>query len=269
MPDLDDDQRDRYSRHLAVDEIGQTGQQALLDAAVLVVGAGGLGSAAIQYLAASGVGTLGIVDDDVVERSNLQRQVLHGTDDIGRPKVDSAADFVAGLNPDVRVETYETEFTPENARELVEEYDVVVDGSDNYRTKYLLNDACTLAGTPFVHATVYHFEGQVATFPADEDSPCYRCLFPAAPPDEDAPDVAKAGLLSPLPGTLGTVEATETIKHLVGAGDLLDGRMLVYDALGMAVDEVAFQQDPSCPLCGEDSVDSLDEIEYASPFAIE
>lgn len=269
MPDLDEDQRDRYRRHLAVDEIGPDGQEALTNAAVLVVGAGGLGSAAIQYLAASGVGTLGIIDGDTVERSNLQRQVVHGTDDIGRPKVDSAAEFVANLNPGVRVETHETEFGPDNAPDLVAEYDVVVDGSDNYRTKYLLNDACTLAGTPFVHATVYHFEGQIATFPAGADSPCYRCLFPAAPPEEDAPDVAESGLLSPLPGTLGSMEATETITYLTGAGDLLDGRMLIYDAQGMTVDELTFQQDAACPVCGEDGVDSVDDIEYTSPFAVE
>ena len=267
-PDLDADQLDRYSRHIIMDDVGPAGQQALLDADVLAVGAGGLGSPIIQYLAAAGVGTLGIADDDVVERSNLQRQVVHGTDDIGRAKVDSAAEFVADLNPDIDVRKHETRVTAENVEDLIDEYDVVVDGSDNFRTRFLINDACTLAGVPFTHGAIFRFEGQVTTFAGGEESPCYRCLFPEAPPEGTVPDCATAGVLGVLPGTVGCIQATETVKLLLGEGETLDGRLLCYDAMDMRFDEVPIRKNPDCPVCGEGGVESIHEVEYSETCSI-
>jgi len=268
-PDLDPEQLDRYSRHVIMDEVGPAGQAALLDAAVLVVGAGGLGSPVIQYLAAAGVGTIGVADDDVVERSNLQRQVVH-TDadaDVGRPKVESAADFVADLNPDIDVRTHETRVTADNAGELVTDYDLVVDASDNFPTRYLLNDTCALAGVPLSQGAIYRFEGQVTTFSGD--GPCYRCLFPEAPPEGTVPDCATTGVLGVLPGTVGTIQATETVKWLAGIGDSLDGRMLVYDAADMSFEAVPVQQNPDCPVCGDEpAVDSVREVEYGHTCAV-
>jgi len=265
---LDPDQLDRYSRHIIMDDVGPDGQADLLDGRVLVVGAGGLGSPIIEYLAAAGVGTLGIVDDDVVERSNLQRQVIHGTDDIGRPKAESAAEFVAALNPTIDVETHETRLTAENVEDLLADYDFLVDGSDNFQTRYLVNDACTLAGVPFSHGAIFRFEGQVTSFPRTEDSPCYRCLFPEAPPEGTVPDCATAGVLGVLPGTMGTIQATETVKYLLGKGDLLDSRMIFYDALDMTFDEVAIRKNPDCPVCGEGGVESVQDVEYTETCAI-
>ena len=266
-PDLDREQLDRYSRHVIMDEVGPDGQAALLDSSVLVVGAGGLGSPAIQYLAAAGVGRLGVVDDDVVERSNLQRQVIHGDADVGRPKVESAADFVARLNPDVAVETYETRFSADNAPALVEEYDVVIDGSDNFPTRYLVSDACTLASTPFVHGAVYRFEGQVTAF--DGEGPCYRCLFPSAPPEGTVPDCATVGVLGVLPGTIGCFEATEAIKRIIGVGDSLAGRLLVYDAAATTVEAVPVERSPSCPVCGDDrAITDVDAVTYEGDCAV-
>ena len=267
-PNLDAEQLDRYSRHVIMDGVGPAGQARLLDGRVLVVGAGGLGAPVIQYLAAAGVGTLGLVDHDVVERSNLQRQVVHRDDDVGRPKVDSAADFVAALNPDVDVETHRLEVAPGTVEDLVADHDVVVDASDNFRTRYLVNDACTLAGVPYTHGAVYRFEGQTTTFPADGEAPCYRCLFPEAPPPGTVPDCSEAGVLGVLPGTIGTLQATETLKLLLGVGDLLAGRLLVYDALGLTVDEVRFARDPDCPVCGPDGIDSVADVEYVDSCAI-
>jgi adenylyltransferase/sulfurtransferase len=264
---LDPTQLDRYSRHIIMDEVGPEGQQALLDAAVLVVGAGGLGAPVIQYLAAAGVGELGIADDDEVELSNLQRQVIHGNDDVGRPKVESAADFVAALNPDIDVETHEVRVEPDNVEGLIADYDFVVDATDNFRTRYLVNDVCTLSGTPFSHGAIYKFEGQVTTFTTD--GPCYRCLFPEAPPQGMVPDCASTGVLGVLPGTVGGIQATETVKYLLGAGELLDngelldGRMVFYDAMDMSFEEVEFRQNPDCPVCGDDPIDSVAEVEYA------
>ena len=266
-PDLDPEQLDRYSRHVVMDEVGPEGQAALLEAAVLVVGAGGLGSPVIQYLAAAGVGRLGIADDDAVERSNLQRQVVHRDADVGRPKVESAADFVAALNPDVDIETHETRVTSDTAPDLVADYDVVVDASDNFPTRYLLNDACTLSGTPLSQGAIYRFEGQVTTFSGD--GPCYRCLFPEAPPDGTVPDCATTGVLGVLPGTVGTIQATETVKLIVGIGESLEGRMLAYDAADMAFEDVTVRQNPDCPVCGEDpAVDSVREVEYGDTCAV-
>jgi adenylyltransferase/sulfurtransferase len=258
---LDATQLDRYSRHIIMDEVGTEGQAALLDASVLVVGAGGLGSPAIQYLAAAGAGTLGVADDDVVERSNLQRQVVHGDDDVGRPKVDSAAEFVADLNPDVTVERHETRVDPENVEELISGYDFVVDATDNFRTRYLVNDACTLADVPFSHGAIYKFEGQVTT--VTPGGPCYRCLFPEAPPEGMVADCASTGVLGVLPGTVGCVQATEAVKAVVGVGDLLEGRMLFYDAMAMSFEEVEYRRNPDCPVCGEEPIDSVADVDYA------
>ncbi|SIQ82606.1 adenylyltransferase and sulfurtransferase [Haladaptatus litoreus] len=253
-------QLDRYSRHIIMDEVGPEGQQALLDAAVLVIGAGGLGAPVIEYLAAAGVGTLGIADDDVVERSNLQRQVVHGDDDVGRPKAESAEDFVTNLNPDVTVETHHVRVEPENAEELVAGYDFVVDATDNFRTRYLVNDVCTLAEIPFSHGAIYKFEGQVTTFTTD--GPCYRCLFPEAPPDGMVADCATTGVLGVLPGTVGCMQATETVKQLIGVGELLEGRMVFYDAMDMSFEEVEYRKNPDCPVCGEEGIESIGEVEY-------
>ncbi|MFC6731658.1 MULTISPECIES: molybdopterin-synthase adenylyltransferase MoeB [unclassified Haladaptatus] len=267
--DLDATQLDRYSRHIIMDEVGPEGQKRLLDAHVLVVGAGGLGAPIIQYLAAAGVGTLGIADDDVVERSNLQRQVIHADANIGDPKVESAAEYVARLNPDITVETHELRVTPDNVEDLIADYDFVVDGSDNFQTRYLVNDACTLAGTPFSHGAIYRFEGQVTTFSGDEDSPCYRCVFPEAPPAGTVPDCATTGVLGVLPGTVGCIQATETVKHLMGKGETLTGRLLFYDAMDMTFEEVTIQKNPECPVCGEDpAIESVHDVEYAETCSI-
>ncbi|MFB6157107.1 MAG: ThiF family adenylyltransferase [Haloferacaceae archaeon] len=258
---LDATQLDRYSRHIIMDELGPEGQSALLDGSALVVGVGGLGSPVVQYLAAAGVGRLGLVDDDVVERSNLQRQVVHGDDDVGRPKVDSGREFVANLNPDVTVETHELRLDRGNVGSVVEGYDVVVDASDNFPTRYLLNDVCRLRGTPLVHGAIYKFEGQATTLVPG--GPCYRCLFPEAPDEGEVPDCATTGVLGVLPGTLGCVQATEAAKLLLDLGEPLDGRLLFYDALDMSFETVPYRADPSCPVCGDDPIDSIEGVEYS------
>ncbi|TKX64969.1 molybdopterin-synthase adenylyltransferase MoeB [Halorubrum sp. GN12_10-3_MGM] len=268
--DLDPTQLDRYSRHIILDDVGPEGQKDLLDAEVLVLGAGGLGAPIIQYLAAAGVGTLGIADDDEVELSNLQRQVIHGDDDVGRKKVDSAAEFVADLNPDVDVERHEMRVTPDNIEELIDGYDFVVDGTDNFETRYLVNDACTLAGIPFSHGSIFRFEGQVTTFAGDDDSPCYRCLFPEAPPAGMVPNCATAGVLGVLPGTVGCLQATETVKHLMGKGESLDGSMLFFDALDMEFDKVEIPKQDDCPVCGDNpAIESVHDVEYTASCAID
>lgn len=261
MVDLDPTQLDRYSRHVIMDDVGPAGQEALLESRVLVVGAGGLGSPVLQYLAAAGVGTLGIVDDDGVERSNLQRQVIHGDSDVGRPKVDSAREFIAELNPDVSVESHETRLDNENAADLIDQYDLVVDTSDNFSTRFLVSDACTMGGTPFFHGAVYQFEGQITTFSGD--GPCYRCLFPEAPPEGAVPDCSTAGVLGVLPGTVGCLQATEVVKWVVGEGELLAGRLLAFDASAMSFDEVPVNRNPDCPVCGDDpEMDSVAAVTY-------
>jgi adenylyltransferase/sulfurtransferase len=277
---LSAEQLDRYSRHIIMDDVGPEGQTRLLDAKVLCIGAGGLGSPVIQYLAAAGVGTLGIADDDVVERSNLQRQVVHGDPDVGRPKVASAREFVERQNPDVTVRTHETRVTTENVEGLLEQYDVVVDGSDNFATRYLVNDACTLAGVPFAHGAILRFEGQVATFEgvgapgtAGEGEgaargPCYRCIFPEAPEPGTVPDCATAGVLGVLPGTVGCIQATEAVKLVLGYGETLDGRMLFYDAADMTFEEIRVEQRPDCPVCAEGGVESIHDVEYEATCAI-
>ena len=271
---LDPTQLDRYSRHIIMEDIGPPGQKALLDTDVLVVGAGGLGSPVIQYLAAAGVGTLGIVDDDAVERSNLQRQIVHADADVGRPKVESAAEYVADLNPDVTVEPHETRLDAGNVEEMLAEYDFVVDASDNFETRFLVNDACTLAGVPFAHGAIFRFEGQITTF-AGEGGPCYRCLFPEAPPAGTIPDCSEAGVLGVLPGTVGCIQATEAVKWiLMDAGlienaELLDGRMVFYDAMDTTFEEIPVQQRPDCPVCGDDpAIASVHDVEYVDTCAI-
>jgi adenylyltransferase/sulfurtransferase len=266
--DLSPDQLDRYSRHIIMDDVGPEGQARLLDARVLCVGAGGLGSPVIEYLAAAGIGTIGIADDDVVERSNLQRQVIHGDDDVGRPKVESAAEFVRRLNPDVTVEPHETRVIADNVEGLIDEYDVVVDGSDNFATRYLVNDACTLAGVPFSHGAVLRFEGQVTTFEANPGGPCYRCLFPEAPEPGTVPDCATAGVLGVLPGVVGTIQATETVKLALDYGKTLDGRFVFYDAGDMTFEEIPVESRPDCPVCGEGGIGSVHDVEYEESCAI-
>jgi len=258
---LDADQLDRYSRHVIMDEVGPDGQKRLLDGRALVVGAGGLGAPVIQYLAAAGVGTIGVVDDDVVERSNLQRQVIHADADVGVPKVESAARYVERLNPDVEVNAHETRLDEGNARELLGEYDIVVDCADNFRTRYVVNDVARIEETPVVHGAIYKFEGQATTLvPA---GPCYRCLFPEAPEPGTVPDCATTGVLGVLPGTVGCIQATEAIKLLLDAGDVLEGRVLFYDAMDMTFETVPYRRNPDCPVCGADGIETIAGIDYS------
>jgi molybdopterin/thiamine biosynthesis adenylyltransferase/rhodanese-related sulfurtransferase len=249
---LDPEQRNRYSRHLLLPEVGEEGQQKLLESKVLLLGAGGLGSPAALYLAAAGVGTLGIVDMDVVDASNLQRQILHNMDRIGERKVDSAKKSLTMLNPDVNVVTHDVRFGADNVMEIIDGYDVVLDGTDNFPTRYLLNDASLLARIPVVHGSIFRFEGQVTVFKPYE-GPCYRCLLPEPPPPELAPSCAEAGVLGVLPGIVGSIQALETIKLLLDLGDPLIGRLLAYDALEQSFRTFKVRRDPTCPACGEDA----------------
>jgi sulfur-carrier protein adenylyltransferase/sulfurtransferase len=240
----------RYARHTMLPEIGQEGQVKLLRSRMLCLGAGGLGSPVALYLAAAGVGTLGIIDDDVVDSSNLQRQILHATDRIGLPKVESAQKTIAGLNPDVKVVPYKARLTSENVLDILKDYDVIVDGVDNFPTRYLLNDAALKLGKPVVHASIYRFEGQLTCFVPGE-GPCYRCLYPEPPPPDMAPSCQEAGVLGVLPGVVGVLQATEAIKLALGIGKSLAGRLLMYDALGTKFREMKLRKDPKCPTCGE------------------
>jgi molybdopterin/thiamine biosynthesis adenylyltransferase/rhodanese-related sulfurtransferase len=252
------EQRDRYSRHLLLPEVGIEGQQKLLDAKVLLLGAGGLGSPTALYLAAAGVGTLGIVDDDTVDLSNLQRQVIHNSDRIGVPKVDSAEETINALNPDVNVQKYAVRLGPENIMDILPDYDIVVDGLDNFPTRYLLNDASVRLQIPVVSAAILGFEGQLSVF-KPYDGPCYRCLFPVPPPAELAPSCGANGVLGVLPGTMGLLQATEVIKLILGEGDPLIGRLLMYDALAAKVTEVKVRRDPDCPICSRHPEEIEDE----------
>jgi len=252
------EQRDRYSRHLLLPEVGMEGQQKLLDARVLLLGAGGLGSPTALYLAAAGVGTLGIVDDDVVDVSNLQRQVIHTTDRVGVPKVESAAITITALNPDVKVEQHRVRLGPENIMEILPNYDIVVDGLDNFPTRYLLNDASVRLRIPVVSAAILGFDGQLSVFKPYE-GPCYRCLFPVPPPAELAPSCGANGVLGVLPGTMGLLQATEVIKLILDIGNPLIGRLLMYDALAATVTEVKVRRDPECPICSRDPEDIRDD----------
>jgi adenylyltransferase/sulfurtransferase len=247
---LSHDEIRRYSRHLIVPEVGMEGQKRLKSASVLLVGAGGLGAPLALYLAAAGVGRIGIVDFDVVDESNLQRQVIHGTSSVGRSKLDSAKERILDINPYVQVDTYEFALTSENALDVLRPYDVIVDGTDNFPTRYLVNDACVLLGKPNVYGSIFRFEGQVSVFWA-EHGPCYRCLYPEPPPPGLVPSCAEGGVLGILPGTIGTLQATETIKLLLGIGEPLIGRLLLYDALEMRFRELRLRKDPQCPVCGE------------------
>jgi len=244
------DQRLRYSRHFLLGEVGEEGQAKLLASKVFLVGAGGLGSPVALYLAAAGVGTLGVVDGDAVELSNLQRQILHHTGRLGKPKVDSAQETLGLLNPDVRVVPYGTRLTSDNALSMIGEYDVAVDASDNFPTRYLMNDACFMAGKPWVHGSVYQFEGQVSVFLPGR-GPCYRCLFPSPHPVGMVPSASEVGILGVVPGVVGAIQATEVVKLLLGKGDPAVGRLLLYDSLAMQLREVNVRRNPECPLCGD------------------
>lgn len=245
-------QSKRYSRHLLIPEVGESGQFKLLDSRVLLIGAGGLGSPAAYYLAAAGVGTIGIIDSDVVEESNLQRQILHNTKRIGQYKAESARETIEALNPDVKVITYIERLDETNVARIIADYDVILDGTDNFPTRYLLNDAALIANKPVVHGSVFRFEGQLTVFKPNE-GPCYRCLYPEPPPPELAPSCAEAGVLGVLPGIIGMLQATETIKLLLGTGDPLVGRLMTYDGLAGEFSELRLFRDPECPACGENA----------------
>ena len=249
-PDLTHEQIRRYSRHLIMPEVGLEGQKNLQAATVLLIGVGGLGYPVALYLAAAGIGRIGLVDSDVVEYSNLQRQIIHGTGDIGRPKLHSARDRILDINPETKVDMFETMIDSSNALQIMGEYDVIIDGTDNFPTRYLTNDACVLLGKPNVYGSIYRFEGQASVFYAKE-GPCYRCLFPEPPPPGLVPSCAEGGVLGVLPGVIGTIQATEAVKLILGVGKPLIGRLLLYDALQMAFDKVNLRKDPDCPVCGK------------------
>jgi len=255
---LTPEQRERYSRHILIPEIGESGQRALLDAKVLLLGAGGLGSPTALYLAAAGVGTLGIVDNDVVDLSNLQRQVIHSTQRVGIPKVDSAEESIHALNPEVEVVKYQTRLDASNIMEIIAGWDLIVDGVDNFPTRYLLNDASVRLQIPVVSASILGFDGQLSVFKPYE-GPCYRCLFPVPPPAELAPSCGANGVLGVLPGTMGLLQATEVVKLIVGAGDPVIGRLLLYDALAATLTEVKVRRDPACPVCSRAPDEIRDE----------
>ena len=257
---LDRDELYRYARHIALPDIGLEGQQRLKSGRVLCVGAGGLGSPLALYLAAAGVGTIGMVDDDVVDESNLQRQLLHGTRDVGRSKLDSAVERLFDVNPNVKIEPHYTRLSSSNALEIFGGYDVVVDGTDNFPTRYLVNDACVLLGIPNVYGSVFRWEGQVSVF-ASKSGPCYRCLFREPPPPGLVPNCAEGGVLGALPGIIGTMQAMEAIKLILGAGKSLVGRLMIFDALEMSWREVALRRNPTCPVCGDEPT-QLNLIDY-------
>jgi sulfur-carrier protein adenylyltransferase/sulfurtransferase len=263
---LTPEQRRRYSRHLLIPEVGEAGQRRLLESRILLVGAGGLGSPASLYLAAAGVGTLGIVDDDVVDESNLQRQIAHSTERLGQAKAESARETIEALNPEVSVRTFKERLTPDNVDRILDEgWDVIVDGADNFPTRYLVNDASVWHDIPVVHGSIYRFEGQVTVF-APGEGPCYRCLFPQPPPPELAPSCAEGGVLGVLPGVIGSLQSNEALKLALGAGDALVGRLLLFDALTATFTEVALRRDPDCPVCGEAPTitEYVDYVEFCS-----
>ena len=251
----------RYSRHFLLPEVGEDGQAKLLQAKVLMIGAGGLGSPSAYYLAAAGVGTIGIIDNDVVDISNLQRQILHANDRVGMPKVESAKKTLEALNPDVKVVPYQAKLTSENALEIIKDYDIVVDGCDNFPTRYLVNDACVLTGKPNVHGSIFQFEGQATVFYPGK-GPCYRCLYPEPPPAEMAPSCAEAGVLGVLPGLIGVIEALEAVKMILGKGETLVGRLLHFNTLTMEINTLKLRRDPKCPMCGDHpTIDKLIDYE--------
>ena len=250
--DFTEDEIHRYSRHILLGEVGGIGQAKLKSARVLVVGAGGLGSPVLLYLAAAGVGTIGLIDDDHIELSNLQRQIAHTTDRIGTAKARSAAAAAVAINPGVRVETYEHRLTADNAIGLIERYDIVCDGTDNFPTRYLTNDACVLLGKPNAYGSIFRFEGQASVF-STKEGPCYRCLYPEPPPPGLVPSCGEAGVLGAVTGVMGTLQATETLKEIMGIGDSLSGRLLIWDALAARFQIIRLRKDPHCPLCGPEA----------------
>jgi len=249
-PTLNKDEILRYSRHLIMPEVGMDGQLKLKQAKVLLIGTGGLGAPLGMYLAAAGIGRIGLVDFDVVDHTNLQRQIIHGTKDVGRKKLDSAADTMQDINPFVQIDKYEVALTSENALDILKDYDIVIDGTDNFPTRYLVNDACVLLGKPNVYGSIFRFEGQATVF-AYEGGPCYRCLYPEPPPPGLVPSCAEGGVLGILPGMIGIVQATEAVKLILGKGELLVGRLLLYDALAMRFRELKLRRNPECPVCGD------------------
>jgi molybdopterin/thiamine biosynthesis adenylyltransferase/rhodanese-related sulfurtransferase len=261
---LTEAQQARYSRHLLIPEVGTAGQKKLLDSKVLLIGAGGLGSPAALYLAAAGVGTLGIVDFDVVEASNLQRQVIHSTERLGVKKVDSARQSIEALNPDVKVVARDEMLVADNVERLIAGYDVIVDGTDTFETRYLLNDAAVAAGIPVVHASVFRFEGQLTTF-VPYEGPCYRCLYPTPPPPELAPGCSVAGVLGVVPGIMGLLQANEVLKVVLGIGEPLVGRLLLFDALDGTFSELRLSRDPNCPTCSDEARAARDRGEWVAP----
>ncbi|MFZ5834075.1 MAG: molybdopterin-synthase adenylyltransferase MoeB [Pseudomonadota bacterium] len=262
---LTETQIERYARHIMLPEVGGAGQAKLLASRVLLVGAGGLGSPLALYLAAAGVGTIGIVDDDVVSLSNLQRQIAHKTRDIGRPKTQSAAESIADINPDVKIAQHPVRLNAGNVRELIKDYDLVADGCDNFATKFLLNDACYLLQKPLVAAALGRFEGQLSTFRAYEgEKPCYRCIFPSPPPADSMPNCAEVGTLGLVAGVMGTLQGIEVVKELLGIGTSMTGQLLIYDALDTTFRKIKVRRDPQCRLCGpQPAITSLDAAEYA------
>jgi len=250
LPELTTDDLSRYARHLILPEVGMEGQQKLKAARVLCVGTGGLGSPLALYLTAAGIGTLGLVDFDVVDTSNLQRQIIHSTKDVGRKKLDSAAEKLMALNPSIKIVKHETMLTSANALEILKDYDIVADGTDNFPTRYLINDACVLLGKPNVYGSIFRFEGQASVF-ATADGPCYRCLYPDPPPPGLVPSCAEGGVLGILPGLVGVIQATEVIKLILGKGESLIGRLLLVDALAMRFRELKLRKNPECPICGQ------------------
>ena len=250
LPELTNDEILRYSRHLILPEVGLEGQRKLKGAKVLMVGTGGLGAPLGLYLAAAGIGKIGIVDFDVVDVTNLQRQVIHGTKDVGRPKIESAAESMKDINPFLEIEKFEVPLTSENALDIIKGYDIVVDGTDNFPTRYLVNDACVLLNKPNCYGSIFRFEGQATVFHHD-GGPCYRCLYPEPPPPGLVPSCAEGGVLGILPGIIGVIQATETVKIILGKGDSLSGRLLLYDSLGMKFRELKLRRNPECPVCGD------------------
>jgi sulfur-carrier protein adenylyltransferase/sulfurtransferase len=261
------EQEVRYSRHTMLPEVGEAGQIKLLRSRALCIGAGGLGSPSSMYLAAAGVGTIGLIDDDVVDASNLQRQILHSTARIGMAKVDSAEKTLVGINPDVKVNKHQTRLTSDNALDILAGYDVIIDGADNFQTRYLVNDAALKLGKPVIHASIFRFEGQITVFSAD-GGPCYRCLYPEPPPPEEAPSCQEAGVLGVLPGIMGILQATEAVKLLIGVGTTLAGRLLVYDALKTRFRELKLRRDAQCPTCGEgvdrSAIELIDYVQFCA-----
>tara|TARA_A100001037_G_scaffold299113_1_gene324063 strand:+ start:8297 stop:9115 length:819 start_codon:yes stop_codon:yes gene_type:complete len=268
-PNLDQEGLERYSRQIIMEEIGPAGQEAILKSKILVIGAGGLGAPVIQYLAAAGVGTIGIIDSDSVEISNLHRQIIYSVKDIGKPKVECALNFVKGINPNVNVETYHMKVDSNNILDLISGYDFVVDGTDNFESCFLINDACTLGKKPYSYGAVLRFSGRVMTFPATENSPCYRCIFKIAPPPGTTLDCATAGVMGSVAGVIGSMQATEAIKNIVKMGKSEGGKIIEYNALNMTFEEAKIKKNPNCPICGNNPViKNIKEVEYSGVCSV-